>query len=164
MASSSPLVAKWQPPPDPFIKVNCDAAIYDSGWYQVASVGWDSAGKCVSWSIRKYRCSPSSVVAEACAARLDLHWAKTKGWDKVHLEEGCLQVIKALDHRNGNRLYSFGAVVSAFFNLFPCFEGFRCSFIPRVGNYLAQALAHFPLLNTLVLDGISPPADLARLL
>lgn len=75
-----------------------------------------------------------------------------------------MQVINALDYRNGNRLYCFGAVIYACVNLFPCFEGFRCSFILRVGNYLAHALAHFPLLDTLVLDGISPPADLARLL
>lgn len=75
-----------------------------------------------------------------------------------------MQVIKALDHRNGNRLYSFGAVISACVNLFPCFEGFRCSFIWRVGNCLAHALANFPFLDAFVLDGISPPADLARLL
>lgn len=145
---TAPRDATWQPPQDTFIKINFDAAILDADWFQILAVSRDVARQWVGLSIRKLWGSPSPVVAEAYAAGLALQLAKTKGWTKVHLEGDCLQVINALNDKNGDRLYrlfSFGAVISACPELFSSFEAFICSFIRRVGNSLARSLAHISL-------------------
>lgn len=73
-------------------------------------------------------------------------------------------MINELNDRNGKRLRSFGSIISACFFLLRFFTAFKCSFIRRGGNCLAHALAHFPLLDAYVLDGVSPPADLANVI
>lgn len=55
----------WQRPEEPFVKVNFDAAVYDSGDYQIAAVARDSEGRCLRWRVQKFHGSPSPVVAEA---------------------------------------------------------------------------------------------------
>lgn len=82
----------------------------------------------------------------------------------MHLEGDCLQVINALNDKNGDRLFSFGVVISVCPELFSSFEAFICSFIRRVGNSLAHSLAHISLYDTLVLDGVFPLANLAHLI
>lgn len=78
------------PPYDTFIKINFDTAILDADWFQIVAVGRDIARQWVGLFVRKFRGSPSPVVAEAYAARLALQLAKTKGWTKVHLKGDCL--------------------------------------------------------------------------
>lgn len=156
--------ANWEPSCLPFLKVNFDAAILSSGEYQIVAVGRDFNGVSVGWSIRKFRGSPSPVVAEACAARLALQLARRHGWTHLHLEGDCLQVINALKDQHGERLHSFGQIISAGFILIPSFTAFNCTFIRRVGNCLAHALAHYPLLDSCVLDGVSPPAVFAHVI
>lgn len=120
-------------------------------------------GVSIGWVIQKFQGSPLPVVAEACAARLALQLAQN-GWTPLNLEGDCLQVINELNDRNGKRLHSFGSIISACFILLRFFTTFKCSFIRRGGICLAHAFAHFPLLDAYVLDGVSPPADLANVI
>lgn len=46
-------VAGWQPPLCPFIKLNFDAAVYESDVYQIAAVARDFNGKCLRWQVQK---------------------------------------------------------------------------------------------------------------
>lgn len=156
--------ATWEPPQQPCVKIIFDAAILASGDYQIAAVGRDFSGVCVGWSIRRFRGSPEPVVAEACAARLALQLAQRHGWTHPLLEGDCLQVVHALQDNHGERLYSFGSIISACFALFPLFTVLNFSFIRRLGNCLAHALAHFPSLSDSGLDGISLPADLTNVI
>lgn len=103
-------------------------------------------------------------MAEACAPRLALQLAQKHGWTHPHLEGDCLQVVNALNDRHGERLYSFGSIISACFAFLRSFTVFQCSFIRRVGNCLAHALAHFPLHDTIALDGDLTPAVLANVI
>lgn len=118
----------------------------------------------MGWLIRKFRGEPLPVVAEAYAARLALQLAKSHGWTHIHVEGDCLEIIQALNDRNGERLQVFGSVIDACFELLQSFAAFKFSFIRRVGNCLAPALAYFSLLDSFVIDGISLPAVLAHVI
>lgn len=87
-----------------------------------------------------------------------------QGWTHLYLEGDCLQVVNALQDNHGDRFYSFGSIISACFALFPLFTVLNFSFIRRLGNCLAHALAHFPSLSDSGLDGISLPAVLANVI
>lgn len=47
------LISVWKPPENPFIKINFDAALYDSGKYQIAAVARDNEGVCLHWRVKK---------------------------------------------------------------------------------------------------------------
>lgn len=68
VAAVGPRTVSWQPPPAETIKVNLDAAILDSEWFQIAAVDRDYLGRWVGWSVRRIRGAPAPVVAEAYAA------------------------------------------------------------------------------------------------
>lgn len=89
-------VVQWSRPKRPFIKVNFDAAVSSSSYYQVAAVARDSSGGCLRWAVCKLRGSVAPAIAEACAARHALIMAKDMGWSHPQLEEDCLEVINTL--------------------------------------------------------------------
>lgn len=160
--SAPGLLDVWKPPDRPFIKINFDAAIYTNGEYRIAAVARDGAGDCVRWKVQKLRGSPAPVVAETCAARLACLLAQQMGWAHVQLEGDSMQVISALNHRDGDNLTPFSAVISACISLISSFSTFTASFIRRKGNLLAPNLAHITPLNVDVLDEVILPAELAH--
>lgn len=144
----------------PFIKINFDAAVYDSNIYQLAAVARDETWTCLKWRIKKLRGSPSPVGAEACAARLAILLAHEMGWPSIHLEGDCLQVINSFNDQDNECLQPFAAVISSGSFFISSFSSFTASFIRRAGNSFAHALAHLLLTDSDVLDGVIPPAGL----
>lgn len=156
--------ASWRPPSHQFVKVNYDAAVYDSGVYQVGVVVRDTHGQIIRWQARRFQGNPSLVAVEATAARQALIMAREMGWSHVHIEGDCLEVGNALKDQRDDCFREFGVIISAcreFISLFDCFIS---SFIRRVGNSLAHALAHISLSDCFELYGYSVRADLAYLI
>lgn len=162
--SPAPPIRPWQPPPAPFIKINFNAGFPTSTSHQIAAVARDSDHCCVGWAVRRLQGSPAPVVAEACAARFAIHMTLEKGWTHVHLEGDCLQVINTFKDGKSHGLSEFEVIVSASIGLASRFSNFACFFIRRLSNCLAHVFSHIVLLDTCSLDGVSIPADLARLI
>lgn len=97
---------------------------------------------------------------EANAVRLAIILAMEKGWSHVHLKGDCLQVINAFNDRDSVGLRSFDTIVAACLELSSHFSALCCSFIRRSSN----CLAHLPLYDSFVLEGVSLPAGLAHLI
>lgn len=150
LISSTPHVAaEWQCPRAPSVKINFDAAVYETGDYQVAAVTRNPDCECLRWRIQKLHGMPYPVVAQEM------------GWSYIHLERDCLQVMNTFKDRSEDCLQSHGFVVSACFPIISSFSSFQVSFIHRVGNCLAHALAHFHLSEVGTLDNFVIPAELA---
>lgn len=164
ISNLTPVVEPWSPLLAPFVKVSFDVALFDHGFFQTAAVVRNFSGDCLGWSVRRFPGLPLPVEGEANAARLAIILAMEKGWSHVHLEGDCLQVINAFNDRDSVGLRSFDTIVAACLELSSRFSAFRCSFIRRSSNCLAHALDHFPLYDSVVLEGVSLPAGLAQLI
>lgn len=156
------LLDVWKHPESPFIKIDFDAAMFASRECRIAAVARDIEGECLRWRVQKLRGSPAPVVAEACAARLTCLLAQEMGWSHAHMEGDSMQVINALNNRDDDNNMPFSAVISACLSFISSFSSFHSSFVRRKGNVLAHNLAHISPLENDVLDGVIPPADLAR--
>lgn len=73
-------------------------------------------------------------------------------------------VVNALNDSSGDGRRPFEVIISACHSFIFSSVLFRCSFITRVGNALAHALAHISFLDTDVLVGDFSPADLTHLI
>lgn len=97
-----PAATGWQPPRAPFVKINFDAAVYDTNSVQVAAVARDSEGLCMGWSVHTCHGSPAPVMAEASASRHTILMAVERSWTHIHLEGDCIPIINALNDRTGD--------------------------------------------------------------
>lgn len=73
-------------------------------------------------------------------------------------------MINTFKDGKSHGLSEFEVIVSASIGLASRFSNFACFFIKRLSNCLAHVFSHIVLLDTCSLDGVSIPADLARLI
>lgn len=137
--------AGWQRPSDNIIKINFDGAVLGFDFFLVAVVARESEGCGFGWSVRKFRNSPSPVIAEACASRHAILMARAKEWHRIQVEGDCLQVVNAITEQAGDRCRPFDIIIEACLDLSSSFDFSHCSFIRQVGNFvLLRRLRIFP--------------------
>lgn len=152
---------EWKAPTDTIIKVNVDVGFIDPKHYQVAAVGRNKEGECMGWRVRQLVGQPPAVVGEARAALEGMTLATEMGWEEIVLGVDCAQIAAAIQNRVDDSCLSFGALMSHCLQLSSSFRFFSSSFVKRLGNKLAHALAHLNLDNSDVSDDVVLPADLA---
>lgn len=153
----------WLPPGDDHVKINFDVGFVEPESYRVAVVGRNSGGRCLWWRVRKFVGQPPAVVGEARAAMEGALLAQEKGWSKVVLEGDCAQIITAIRDGLTDHHLPFGALVSTIISTSMNFNYFSCSFVPRSGNRLAHALAHFDSSSFTLLEDSTIYAGLATI-
>ena len=91
---ASPLLGYgWQPPDDPYIKINTDAAVHlDDGNAGLGGVARSSSGFKGAW------CKPSSgvtdpLIAGAVALKEGVRFATLRGCTHVIMETDCLEAV-----------------------------------------------------------------------
>ncbi|KAM6561714.1 hypothetical protein CsatA_030953 [Cannabis sativa] len=148
----------WQKPAATSIKINVDAAIFDSnGTYSFVCVARDASGQLVE----AITCCRAGVVqpemAEAMGVREALSWIKKKAWHGVVVESDCLSVIQAI-RSNLPLLSYFGSVISDCKLLLEQIGDVSIYFIKRSANSVAHSFArasYFVADRTLLSNDVS---------
>ncbi|XP_012830540.1 PREDICTED: uncharacterized protein LOC105951636 [Erythranthe guttata] len=149
----------WVSPSPGVVKINIDAAIPNGGEsFTVGAVARNEEGICLGWKMVKIHGQLKPVECEAMAALKALTMARDKGWLDVIIEGDCLQVITAL--QKGERdLSSFGTLVEDCLWLAQNLSSCSFSFVKRMGNKLAHAIAHLSYTDSI--EGSVLPPHLA---
>ncbi|XP_060965604.1 uncharacterized protein LOC133034522 [Cannabis sativa] len=132
---------KWQKLTAPTIKINTDAAIFDSnGSYRFVCVARNAAGEMLEalTSCRAGIVQPE--LAEAMGVREALSWIKKKGWIGTIVETDCLTVVQAI-RSNLPLLSYFGSIISDCKELLKQLCGVSVNFVKRSANSVAHSFA-----------------------
>ncbi|XP_060964189.1 uncharacterized protein LOC133033466 [Cannabis sativa] len=131
----------WSRPGANTIKVNIDAAIFDSnGTYSFVCVARDANGHFVEAITRCRAGIVTPELAEAMGVREALSWIKQRDWQEAVVETDCLSVVQAI--RSDLPLLSyFGSIVSDCKMFLEQLRGVSVIFIRRSANRVAHALA-----------------------
>ncbi|XP_060959224.1 uncharacterized protein LOC115699974 [Cannabis sativa] len=132
---------KWQKLTAPSLKINTDAAIFDSGGsYSFVCVARGAAGEL----LEALTCCRAGIVqpelAEAMGVREALNWIKKKGWIGTIVETDCLTVVQAIQS-NLPLLSYFGSIISNCKELLKQLCGVSVNFIKRSANSVAHSFA-----------------------
>ncbi|KAL0439589.1 UNVERIFIED_CONTAM: hypothetical protein Slati_2441900 [Sesamum latifolium] len=131
----------WTAPPSGFIKLNSDAAIFQSvGDFGVGVIARDSGGHCLAWSALRLHHSLSPEVAEAWAARIAIQLAHRFGWTNIILEGDCASVHSHLSSP-GACSSAISPIVFDIISLSTSFNSCVFSLVRRTGNTVAHSLA-----------------------
>lgn len=146
----------WTPPASGTIKLNVYVAFPEGvNWYRVSMV---ARGECVWWFRREVVGRPSPTVGEAMAVLHGVNEAKVKGWRDIIVETDCLPIYKALTSPELS-LAAYGSIIEACLVSRVSFNVLSFSFIRRLGNSIAHALATAPFIDCN--EGSSLPSGLS---
>ncbi|KAL4366778.1 hypothetical protein GQ457_05G010670 [Hibiscus cannabinus] len=144
--SRPPNEGAWTPPPNEWIKANCDASwISCSQIAGIASVFRNESGSIVGGSTRR-GCFSSVSIAEAEAVRSCLIYAKSYDFKKIIVESD----NKSFIHRLNNRSFSdwkSASIERDICSLTSFFESVIFSFVRRSCNKVADWVARATRLN-----------------
>lgn len=131
----------WVPPDPGSSNFNVDVALPENAdFIRVAMVARDARGVTIWWARRKVVVRPQPSEGEAIAVVFGVNQAIQQGWERVTTETDCLPVHRYLLHRSSS-LVSFGAVPDACFVSCSYFRSLLFSFVGRLGNSHAPAIA-----------------------
>lgn len=140
-SNSTPQNSKvWKPPPDGFIKVNCDASLCDQGWVGLGAVARDSSGAVIFAGTRRMRGGWPPKIAECKALWFAVKPARRYGLHKVIFEADCQLVICRLT-KLATYFSELDTILDDVLFLSSSFEFFSWSHVKRDGNSVAHHLA-----------------------
>ncbi|XP_060965664.1 uncharacterized protein LOC133034574 [Cannabis sativa] len=138
----------WVPPTENTIKVNVDAAIFETT--RQFGIGWaarDTRGVLISGHTRLFNVQATPELAEAVGIREVLSWIKTSRLQQVVIETDCLSVVQPL-RSSIVMISTFGQVVNDCKALLIELKNVSIYFIRRsvntVAHEFARAFVSFP--------------------
>ncbi|KAL5551694.1 hypothetical protein UlMin_001870 [Ulmus minor] len=133
----------WTPPPFDWIKINCDAALNDSG-SSIACVARNDKADIIRWEARRIDLC-SLLVAEALAVDMAIKMVVQANWRYICLASDSKIVIEALQIRNSDSPWSISSILDNC-KLNVCnFSAYSFVFSSRAANLLAHNLAKWCL-------------------
>ncbi|KAL5564007.1 hypothetical protein UlMin_033754 [Ulmus minor] len=133
----------WTPPPSDWIKINCDAALNDSG-SSIACVARNDKADIIRWEARRIDlCSP--LVAKALAVDMAIKMAVQANWRYIFLVSDSKIVIEALQNRNSDSPWSISSILDNCMLNVCNFSAYSFVFTPRAAKLLAHNLAKWCL-------------------
>jgi hypothetical protein len=134
-------VVSWSPPPDGFLQLSVDAALFASSKSMGAGVVVrDQQGTFVAAAGDNIHDVVNPDIAEACAIRFALSWAQDEGMDHIVVNTYCLSVVQRIDSSEKD----LSAIGPIFQDIKLLVAGFtKCSviFVSRLQNFAAHYLA-----------------------
>uniref|UniRef100_A0A803QI56 Reverse transcriptase n=1 Tax=Cannabis sativa TaxID=3483 RepID=A0A803QI56_CANSA len=150
----------WTVPSIDHIKVNVDAALFDSGnKYGCGLVARDHHGMLIEGKTKLFTGSVSPEVAESIGIREALSWIKRHNWQHVTLETDCLTVVQAI--RSEVKMISmFGQIIQECKNLLLELKTISMLFVKRSANMVAHNCARASIfVPGCIFDMESVPSD-----
>ncbi|XP_074267167.1 uncharacterized protein LOC141590472 [Silene latifolia] len=131
----------WRPARMGFVKINVDAGVKEDEGVNTGVVCRDENGE-VMWGVSISRSQNWEVqFAEATAILDGLEEAAARGLRKVEIESDCLPVVEAIRDKKLGRCM-FHQLLEDIINFSLSFESVIWSYVSRVNNCVAHALAH----------------------
>ncbi|KAL0404183.1 UNVERIFIED_CONTAM: putative mitochondrial protein [Sesamum radiatum] len=141
--NSLPVSTTWTAPTPGSIKINSDAAIFQSdGDFGVGVIARNSNGHCLTWSSASLHRRVLPEVAEAWAARIAIQFAHRFGWTDIVIETDCASLHSQLISSTTFSSH-IGPIVFYILSLATGFNSCRFSLICRTGNSVAHSLARY---------------------
>lgn len=137
----SRIVTPWSLPVNGFQKLNFDAAfLKDSRYMGIGLIAFNDAG------IRRGAQSIHGIAndeeqAEALAALAAIKWAKAEAVQNLHLDGDCLNVVNAINGSLGSVKWTNNNVIQDCRFLLGTFASWRCNFMHKESNEVANSLA-----------------------
>ncbi|KAL8134494.1 uncharacterized protein LOC141714729 [Apium graveolens] len=133
-------VKKWVKPPDSWVKVNIDAATFESsGCIGLGSVVRGNAGNFLMAMSKKHQVLLPPREAEALCLKETLLWLKEKSYRRCIFETDSQVLVRACKGVEGRSF--FHTIVTDCIDLFQHFEEVSVCFTHRSANGVAHALA-----------------------
>ncbi|KAF8389597.1 hypothetical protein HHK36_024116 [Tetracentron sinense] len=133
--------AFWVPPPDGFIKINCDGAFWDLNREGgIAPMARDLRGSVLDFRVHHFSCR-SPILAEALAILLGLQLALDNHWHSVIVESDCWTLIQSLLGKGTPSPPDVVVLVSDLLDFQADFSSLEFCFVPRALNHLAHWMA-----------------------
>jgi hypothetical protein len=134
-------VASWSLPPEGFLCLNVDAALFSSSQSMSAGVvARDHDGTFVAAAGNSFQQVVNPELAEAIAIRFALSWACEEGMDNLIVASDCLSVVQCLSSSERDRS-AYGVAIQDIRVLVANFNKCSISCVSRVQNYVAHHLA-----------------------
>ncbi|KAL3641648.1 hypothetical protein CASFOL_012463 [Castilleja foliolosa] len=145
LQSRSSVNQSWNPPPIGWFKINMDAAFKDGNACSGVVIR-NANGSFVHAYSMEHKCLDANT-AEALAILDSCLVAQKLGLQKVLFESDCLNVVSFINGNSRNYYWTSGPVVEAIDNLKLKMPLWSFSFVPRVCNSAAHALAAWAFCN-----------------
>ncbi|XP_026395577.1 uncharacterized protein LOC113289986 [Papaver somniferum] len=135
-------VTPWSLPENGFQKLNFDAAFMKENMYMgIGLIAFNDAGNCRrAQSI--HGIANDEEQAEALAALEAIKWAKAEAVQNLHLEGDCLNVVNAINGSLEFVKWTTNNVIQDCRNLLGSFTNWKCTFVHRESNEVANSLAN----------------------
>lgn len=134
---------RWSVPNENTIKVNIDAAIFEtSQCFSYSAVARDDKGELIEAISKCERGNITAEVVEAIGIREAISWIKKKGWTRIIVETDCMVVVQAI-RSSAAMLSYFGRVIEQFTQALEELKEHEVSlrFVKRSVNNVAHFLA-----------------------
>ncbi|PWA52088.1 hypothetical protein CTI12_AA458320 [Artemisia annua] len=150
----NPLASDWQPPPNGFVKLKCDAAWLPSS--KQAGLGFvarNSEGEVILSGAKHIEYSESVLIAEASAVWWAIKIAHERHLTKIEVETDSFVLYRSL--LTGRPLLQISSMWRDIIDLTSTFECYHWAFVKRDGNAVAHSISRYALgdIVTTVVDG-----------
>ncbi|XVF87254.1 hypothetical protein PTKIN_Ptkin18bG0104100 [Pterospermum kingtungense] len=142
-SSKSIRCLKWHPPPDSFVKCNCDAAIFPgNGMIGVGMVLRDATGELLTCKMMQIPGTPAVKEYEALALALyeAITWVSVSGYERVIYETDAQVVVQAIKNSMADTT-EFGSIIQNCKTLLYSKPMSKVMFTRRDANGVAHVLA-----------------------
>ncbi|KAJ9558242.1 hypothetical protein OSB04_012856 [Centaurea solstitialis] len=132
---------RWHPPPAPYLKCNCDAAVFaDRCVMGSGMVLRDDEGRCIAYRMAQRHGIPEVKECESTTLYEALLWVRDMGHENVIFETDSQTVVTALTASEED-CTEFGDIIRACKMVLDDMPYFKVNFVRRYRNEVAHELA-----------------------